>query len=208
MFADEPYSFVGDLSDDDEVHDIFVQVPAPDHVDDRTVLRHIGPAKDIGGLHLESAGRLVAGDTRSKPCTPHDVQKLLVAVDVETKGAGVIVIGRSDIVGKLMVNLLIQKTEGGNITVTVCHSRTGDLAAKTHETDIVVTAVGVPELVTDDMLSEGIAVIDAGVDRVDVDDERDYGLVGDVELDSVKEKASAITPVPGGTGPMTRAVFL
>jgi len=206
--ADELYSLVDDLNDDDEVHGILVQMPVPDHVDDRTVLRRIDPAKDVDGFHPENVGRLVAGDARFKPCTPHGVQKLLAAADVETEGADVVVVGRSDIVGKPMANLLIQKAEGGNATVTVCHSRTDDLAAKTREADIVVAAAGVPELVTGDMLSEGVVVIDVGVNRVDADNEKGYELVGDVEFDSAKEKASAITPVPGGVGPMTRAMLL
>ena len=206
--ADELYSLVDDLNEDDDVHGILVQMPVPDHVDDRTVLRRIDPAKDVDGFHPENVGRLVAGDARFKPCTPHGIQKLLAATDVETEGADVVVVGRSDIVGKPMANLLIQKAEGGNATVTVCHSRTKDLAAKTRQADIVIAAVGVPELVTGDMLSEGAVVIDVGVNRVEADNEKGYELVGDVEFDSATEKASAITPVPGGVGPMTRAMLL
>jgi methylenetetrahydrofolate dehydrogenase (NADP+)/methenyltetrahydrofolate cyclohydrolase len=183
-------------------------MPVPDHVDDREVLRRIDPAKDVDGFHPENVGRLVTGDARYKPCTPHGVQKLLEAADVDPEGKDVVIVGRSNIVGKPMANLLIQKTAGGNATVTVCHSRTKDLAAKTKRADVVIAACGVPELVTGDMLSEGTVVIDVGVNRVDADTEKGYELVGDVEYDSAKEKASAITPVPGGVGPMTRAMLL
>ncbi|WP_410767169.1 bifunctional methylenetetrahydrofolate dehydrogenase/methenyltetrahydrofolate cyclohydrolase FolD [Haloferax sp. DFSO60] len=206
--ADELYAVVDDLNEDDDVHGILVQMPVPDHVDDRAVLEQIDPAKDVDGFHPENVGRLVAGDARFKPCTPHGVQKLLESADVDTEGKDVVIVGRSNIVGKPMANLLIQKAVGGNATVTVCHSRTKDLATKTRDADIVIAAVGVPELVTGDMLSEGAVVIDVGVNRVDADNEKGYKLVGDVEYDSAKEKASAITPVPGGVGPMTRAMLL
>jgi methylenetetrahydrofolate dehydrogenase (NADP+)/methenyltetrahydrofolate cyclohydrolase len=206
--ADELYDTIDDLNDDPDVHGILVQMPVPDHVDDRAVLRRIDPAKDVDGFHPENVGRLVAGNARFKPCTPHGIQKLLAAADVETEGADAVVVGRSDIVGKPMANLLLQKAEGGNATVTVCHSRTEDLAAKTREADIVVAAAGVPEMVAGSMLTEGTAVIDVGINRVEADTEKGYELVGDVEYESAKEKASAITPVPGGVGPMTRAMLL
>ncbi|WP_224335420.1 bifunctional methylenetetrahydrofolate dehydrogenase/methenyltetrahydrofolate cyclohydrolase FolD [Haloprofundus halobius] len=206
--ADELYDTIDDLNADPEVHGILVQMPVPDHVDTRRVLRSIAPEKDADGFHPENVGRLVAGDARFKPCTPHGVQKLLEATGVDTEGKDVVVVGRSDIVGKPLANLLIQKAEGGNATVTVCHSRTKDLAAKTKQADVVVAAVGVPELVTGEMLSEGVTVIDVGVNRVEADTEKGYELVGDVKFESAKEKASAITPVPGGVGPMTRAMLL
>ncbi len=206
--AEELYSLIDDLNADPEVHGILVQMPVPDHVEKREVLSRIDPAKDVDGFHPENVGRLVAGDPRFKPCTPHGVQKLLESEGVETEGADAVVVGRSDIVGKPMANLLIQKAEGGNATVTVCHSRTDDLAAKTREADIVIAAAGVPELVDGSMLSEGVTVVDVGVNRVDADNEKGYELVGDVEYDSAKEKAGAITPVPGGVGPMTRAMLL
>ncbi|QCJ46610.1 bifunctional methylenetetrahydrofolate dehydrogenase/methenyltetrahydrofolate cyclohydrolase [Haloprofundus sp. MHR1] len=221
--AEELYATIDDLNADPDVHGILVQMPVPDHVDTRRVLRSIAPEKDADGFHPENVGRLVAGDARFKPCTPHGVQKLLEATGVDPEGKDVVVVGRSDIVGKPLANLLIQKAEGGNATVTVCHSRTKDLAAKTEQADIVVAAVGVPELVTGEMLSEGVTVVDVGVNRVDVserhsegsqtesdeaDTEKGYELVGDVEFESAKEKASAITPVPGGVGPMTRAMLL
>jgi methylenetetrahydrofolate dehydrogenase (NADP+)/methenyltetrahydrofolate cyclohydrolase len=153
-------------------------------------------------------GRLVAGEARFKPCTPHGVQKLLEAAGVDTEGKDAVVVGRSDIVGKPMANLLIQKAPGGNATTTVCHSRTADLGARTREADIVIAATGYPELIDGSMLSEGAVVIDVGVNRVDADTEKGYELVGDVEFESAKEKASVITPVPGGVGPMTITMLL
>jgi methylenetetrahydrofolate dehydrogenase (NADP+)/methenyltetrahydrofolate cyclohydrolase len=141
-----------------------------------------------------------------KPCTPHGVLKLLDAADVETEGADVTIVGRSNIVGKPLANLLIQKADYGNATVTVCHSRTEDLAAKTRAADVVVAAVGVPELIDGSMLSAGSVVVDVGVNRVERDGEST--LVGDVDFESAREKARAITPVPGGVGPMTRAMLL
>jgi methylenetetrahydrofolate dehydrogenase (NADP+)/methenyltetrahydrofolate cyclohydrolase len=206
--AEELFDTVEDLNADDDVHGILVQMPVPDHVDKRRVLRSIDPAKDVDGFHPENVGRLVAGDARFKPCTPHGVQLLLDAAGVETEGADAVVVGRSDIVGKPMANLLIQKAPGGNATTTVCHSRTDDLGAKTREADIVVAAAGYPELVDGSMIEEGAAVVDVGVNRVDADTEKGYELVGDVDFESAKAKAGVITPVPGGVGPMTITMLL
>ncbi|EMA58005.1 bifunctional 5,10-methylene-tetrahydrofolate dehydrogenase/ 5,10-methylene-tetrahydrofolate cyclohydrolase [Halorubrum distributum JCM 13561] len=206
--AEELYETIDDLNDRDDVHGILVQLPLPDHVDQRTVLRRIDPEKDVDGFHPENVGRLVAGDARFKPCTPHGVQKLLDAYDVETEGADAVVVGRSDIVGKPMANLLIQKSPVGNATTTVCHSRTEDLEGKLAGADIVVAAAGIPQFVDGSMIKEGATVIDVGINRVDADTEKGYELVGDVEYESASEVAGAITPVPGGVGPMTRAMLL
>lgn len=206
--ADELYDAIEDLNDDPSVHGYIVQEPVPDHIDYREVLRRIDPAKDADAFHPENVGRLVAGQPRFKPCTPHGIQKLLEAYDVETEGADVTIIGRSNIVGKPMANLLMQKADGGNATVTVCHSRTADLEAKTRTADIVIAASGVTELVDASMIADGAVVIDVGISRVDADNEKGYELVGDVDFESAKSKASAITPVPGGVGPMTRAMLL
>jgi len=206
--ASELFDTVSSLNDDPDVHGILVQMPVPDHVDEREVLRSIDPIKDVDGFHPENVGRLVAGHARFKPATPHGVQKLLEAADVDTEGNDAVVVGRSNIVGKPMANLLIQKAPGGNATTTVCHSRTDDLAAKTRSADIVIAATGYPELVDGSMLSEGTVVIDVGVNRVDADNEKGYELVGDVEFESAREKASVITPVPGGVGPMTITMLL
>ena len=210
--ADAPATALFDTIDElnarTDVHGVLVQLPVPDHVDKRAVLRRIDPEKDVDGFHPENVGRLVAGDARYKPCTPHGIQKLLAAYNVDTEGADAVVVGRSDIVGKPMANLLIQKAPGGNATTTVCHSRTEDLEAKLAGADVVVAAAGVPEFVDGSMLKPGATVIDVGINRVDADTEKGYELVGDVDYDSASEVAGAITPVPGGVGPMTRAMLL
>jgi len=206
--AEELFDVVDELNGDPAVNGILVQMPVPDHVDKRRVLRSIDPEKDVDGFHPENVGRLVAGDARFKPCTPHGIQLLLQAAGIDTEGKDAVVVGRSDIVGKPMVNLLIQKAPGGNATTTVCHSRTKDLGEKTRQADIVIAAAGYPELVDGSMLSEGVAVIDVGVNRVEADTEKGYELVGDVEFESAKEKADVITPVPGGVGPMTITMLL
>ncbi len=206
--AEELFDVVDSMNENPDVHGILVQMPVPDHVDKRRVLRSIDPAKDVDGFHPTNVGRLVAGDARFKPCTPHGVQKLLEAADIDTEGKEAVVVGRSDIVGKPMANLLIQKAPGGNATTTVCHSRTADLGEKTREADIVIAAAGYPELVDGEMIREGAVVIDVGVNRVDADNEKGYKLVGDVDFESASEKASVITPVPGGVGPMTITMLL
>ncbi|WP_312907797.1 bifunctional methylenetetrahydrofolate dehydrogenase/methenyltetrahydrofolate cyclohydrolase [Natronosalvus caseinilyticus] len=202
------YEVISELNDDPDVHGYLVQSPVPDHVEYRDVIRRIDPMKDVDGFHPENVGRLVAGDARFRPCTPHGVQKLLEAAGIDTEGADVTIVGRSDIVGKPLANLLIQKADDGNATVTVCHSRTDDLVAKTRAADVVIAAVGVPELIDGSMIDEGATVIDVGVNRVENDTEKGYELVGDVDFESAKERAGAITPVPGGVGPMTRAMLL
>ena len=206
--AAELFDTIDELNEREDVSGILVQLPVPDHVDKREVLRRIVPEKDVDGFHPENVGRLVAGDARFKPCTPHGVQKLLDAYDVETEGADAVVVGRSDIVGKPMANLLIQKAPTGNATTTVCHSRTRDLEAKVGDADIVIAAAGLPEFIDGSMIAEGATVIDVGVNKVDADTEKGYELVGDVDYDSASEVAGAITPVPGGVGPMTRAMLL
>ena len=204
--AAELYDTIDELNADDGVHGILVQMPVVDRVDTRRVLRSVDPAKDVDGFHPENVGRLVAGHPRFKPCTPHGIQRLLDAAGVDTEGAEAVVVGRSDIVGKPTANLLFGRGEGGNATTTVCHSRTDDLAEHTRRADVVVAAAGVPEMITADMVSEGATVIDVGINRVERDGEST--LVGDVDYDEVSRKADAITPVPGGVGPMTRAMLL
>jgi methylenetetrahydrofolate dehydrogenase (NADP+)/methenyltetrahydrofolate cyclohydrolase len=206
--AADLYDTIDELNDDDAVDGILVQMPVPDHIDDGRVLWSIDPVKDVDGLHPENIGRLVAGETRYKPCTPHGIQKLLAAVDVDTEGKDAVVVGRSRLVGKPMANLFVQKAGGGNATTTVCHSRTADLAEKTRGADILVAAAGVPEMVDASMVSDGAVVVDVGINQVEADTEKGYELVGDVDFEGVREKASAITPVPGGVGPMTRAMLL
>lgn len=202
------FDCIDELNANPSVHGILVQMPVPEHVDQRTMLERIDPLKDVDGFHPENVGRLVAGNARYKPCTPHGIQKLLAAYNIDTTGKDTVIVGRSDIVGKPMANLFIQRGEGGNATVTVCHSRTEDLAAKTRTADILVAAAGVPEMIDKEMLSDGVTVIDVGITRVDADTESGYELVGDVDFESAKEKASAITPVPGGVGPLTIAMLM
>ena len=206
--AEDLYDAIEDLNGDPSVHGILVQMPVPDHVDERRVLRAVDPMKDVDGFHPANVGRLVAGNDRYRPCTPHGVQKLLEAYDVETEGADAVIVGRSNIVGKPLANLLLQKRGDGNATVTVCHSRTADLAAKTRAADVLVAAAGRPEFIDAEMVGAGATVVDVGVNRVDADTEKGYELVGDVDFESAREKAAQITPVPGGVGPMTRAMLL
>ncbi|WP_256297373.1 tetrahydrofolate dehydrogenase/cyclohydrolase catalytic domain-containing protein [Haloarchaeobius salinus] len=202
------YEVIDDLNDDPAIHGILVQMPVPDHVPKREVLSRVDPLKDVDGFHPENVGRMVSGHPRFKPCTPHGIQKLLASADVDPEGMDAVVLGRSEIVGKPMANLLMQKAAGGNATVTVCHSRTQDLAEKTRAADLVVAAVGRPEMLTGDMLSEGTVVIDVGTNRVDADNEKGYELTGDVDFESAREKASVISPSPGGVGPMTITMLL
>ena len=208
--ADELYETIADLNADDDVHGILVQSPLVEQVNEREAFRAVTPEKDVDCFHPENVGRMVAGPShaRFKPCTPHGILKLLEHYDVETEGAEAVVVGRSNIVGKPMANLLAQNDDTGNATVTVCHSRTEDLEAHTKRADIVVAAVGVPEFIDGTMLKEGATVIDVGINRVDAETEKGYELVGDVEFASAREVADTITPVPGGVGPMTRAMLL
>lgn len=199
---------IDELNADENVDGILVQMPVPEHVDTDPVLERVDPTKDVDGFHPENVGRLVAGNPRFLPCTPHGVLRLLAEAGVDPAGKDVTIVGRSMIVGKPLANMLIQKAAGGNATVTVCHSRTRDLAAHTTGADIVIAAAGVPELIDGSMVDAGATVIDVGVNRVDADTEKGYKLVGDVEFESVERKAAHLTPVPGGVGPMTIAMLL
>ncbi len=195
----ELLDLVKQLNDDDEIHGILVQLPLPDGLDEQEVLYTIDPEKDVDGFHPFNVGRLMTGDPSFVPCTPRGVIELLDRSGVEIKGKRAVVIGRSNIVGKPVALLLLQK----HATVTICHSRTQDLPGVVREADIVVAAVGRPEMVKGDWIKEGAIVIDVGVNRVG-----EKKLVGDVAFDEAKEVASLITPVPGGVGPMTIAMLL
>ena len=198
---------VGELNANPEVDGILVQLPLPDHVDESKVIHAIDPDKDVDGFHPENVGRLVIGEPAFAPCTPAGILEMLARSGIETSGAHAVVIGRSNIVGKPMANLLLQR--GTDATVTVCHSRTRDLSAIASQADILIAAIGRAEFVTADMVKEGAAVIDVGINRVeDATRERGYRLVGDVDFAAVREKAGWITPVPGGVGPMTIAMLL
>lgn len=212
--ADTPQAeleaLVEQLNADPTVHGILVQSPLPKHMDEEAVVYRIDPAKDVDGFHPVNVGKLLigAGDGFA-PCTPAGVQELLVRSGVDTTGAECVIVGRSNIVGKPMAAIMMQQGEGANATVTVCHSRTRDLAAHLRRADIVVAAIGRAEMITGDMLKPGAVVIDVGINRVDdASDKRGYRVVGDVHFDSASEVASRITPVPGGVGPMTIALLL
>ena len=198
------------LNADPAIHGMLVQLPLPKGMNSEQVLRRIDPRKDVDGFHPENVGKLVTGDpTAFRPATPYGVQQMLIRSGVETKGAHAVIIGRSNIVGKPMANLLIQQGPGGDATVTVCHSRTRDLPAIARQADILIAAIGKAEFVTADMVRPGAVVIDVGINRVDdASKEKGYRLCGDVAFVPVAAIASAITPVPGGVGPMTIAMLL
>jgi len=201
---------VDELNRDPEVHGILVQLPLPKHIDSSKVLVAIDPAKDVDGFHPVNVGRLATGDRHVlAPCTPAGVIQMLLRYGYDPKGKHVVVVGRSNIVGKPVALLLLRDGPGGNATVTIAHSRTPDLASVTRQADILIAAVGRPELITRDMVKPGVVVIDVGVNRVeDPASARGYRLVGDVAYDEVAEVAEAISPVPGGVGPMTITMLL
>ncbi|MFQ5755642.1 MAG: bifunctional methylenetetrahydrofolate dehydrogenase/methenyltetrahydrofolate cyclohydrolase FolD [Acidiferrobacterales bacterium] len=202
-------ALIDQLNDDPAVHGILIQLPLPDHVDEAKVIERLSPFKDVDGFHPSNVGKLVIGMDTFKPCTPAGVQELLVRSGIGIGGKHAVVIGRSNIVGKPMANLLVQKHKNANATVTVCHSRTRDLAALTCQADILIAALGSPHIVTVDMVKEGAVVIDVGINRVDdASAKKGYRIVGDVDFDAVSQVASAITPVPGGVGPMTVAMLM
>ena len=200
---------VQSLNNDPRFHGILVQLPLPPQVDERLIIESLDPAKDVDGLHPFNVGKLVQGRADFVPGTPAGIQQILLRNGHDPEGANVVVCGRSDIVGKPMALLLMQRAEGANATVTVCHTRTKNLAEITRQADILVAAIGRPNAITADMVKEGAVVIDVGINRVeDASRKRGYRLVGDVDFDAVSEKAAAITPVPGGVGPMTIAMLL
>jgi methylenetetrahydrofolate dehydrogenase (NADP+)/methenyltetrahydrofolate cyclohydrolase len=198
----ELLALIDRLNHDPAVHGILVQSPPPKHIDERRVLSAINPLKDVDAFHPENVGLIVQGQPRFLPCTPHGVQQLLLRSGIRIAGANVVVVGRSDIVGKPMAILLMQKGPGGDATVTVCHSRTRDLPAVTRQADILIVAIGRPRFVTADMVKPGAVVIDVGMNRLE------SGLAGDVDFEAVKEVAGQITPVPGGVGLLTVTMLL
>ena len=202
-------SLVAKMNKDRKIHGILVQLPLPKGLNESEVLEAIDPDKDVDGFHPTNVGRMVAGERAFLPCTPHGVIQLLIRSGVRIEGAEVVIVGRSNIVGKPLANMLIQKSATGNATVTVCHTRTRDLAEHTRRADILIAAAGRPNTITADMIKEGAVVIDVGVNRIeDATKKQGYRLVGDVDFEMVKEKASLITPVPGGVGPMTITMLL
>lgn len=201
-------ALIGKLNNDPGVHGILVQLPLPAHIDERRVLYALDPRKDVDGFHPVNLGKLMIGEPDYLPCTPHAVQQCLIRSGVEIEGAEVVVVGRSNIVGKPMANILFQKQKGANATVTVCHTGTRDLARHTKRADILIAAVGKPKAVTADMVKKGAVVIDVGVNRIGKTESGKAILVGDVDFEAVKEQAGAITPVPGGIGPMTITMLM
>lgn len=191
-----------------QIHGILVQLPLPPHINETKILYAIDPDKDVDGFHPVNLGRLVIGEARFYPCTPYGIQQMLVRTGVVVDGAEVVVVGRSNIVGKPVAMMLVQKMKGANATVTICHTATKDLAAHTRRADILIVAAGRPKAITADMVKEGAVVIDVGVNRIGVTPEGKAKLCGDVDFDAVKERASAITPVPGGVGPMTITMLM
>lgn len=195
-------------NNDPKINGILVQLPLPKHIDEAKILNTINPDKDVDGFHPVNVGKMVLGEQCYLPCTPHGILELLQRSGTVTSGAEVVVVGRSNIVGKPIANLMLQKRAAGNATVTLCHTRTKDMAYHTSRADIIIAAVGVPKLITGDMVKEGVVIIDVGVNRIGMTDSGKAILAGDVDFESVKEKAAAITPVPGGVGPMTITMLM
>jgi len=202
-------STVSELNEDSDIDGILVQLPLPTQIDPQRVIMSIDPAKDVDGFHPVNLGKLLSGEDAYYPCTPHGILVMLERSGVAVEGRHVVVVGRSNIVGKPLAALLMQKRSGANATVTVCHSRTTDLAAHTRRADILVAAAGQVGFITGDMVGKGATVVDVGINRVDDPEaKKGYRLVGDVEFDGASQHASRITPVPGGVGPMTIAMLL
>ncbi len=205
---DQVLALVEKLNNDPKIHGILVQIPLPKHINEAKVLYAINPKKDVDGFHPVNLGKLMIGEPDFIPCTPHGIQQLLVRSGVKIDGAEVVVIGRSNIVGKPITNILLQKKPGANATVTICHTGTKDIEAHTLRADIIIAAAGKPNTVTADMVKDGVVVIDVGVNEIGKTADGKRILVGDVDFEKVKEKASAITPVPGGVGPMTITMLM
>ncbi len=193
---------------DPKIHGILVQLPLPKHINETKVLYAIDPKKDVDGFHPVNVGKLMIGEADYLPCTPAGIQQLLIRSGVKIDGAEVVVVGRSNIVGKPIANILLQKQKGANATVTICHTGTRDMTFHTKRADILIVAAGKPKAVTADMVKEGAVVIDVGVNRIGMTPEGKAKLCGDVDFDGVKEKAGLITPVPGGVGPMTITMLM
>jgi methylenetetrahydrofolate dehydrogenase (NADP+)/methenyltetrahydrofolate cyclohydrolase len=205
----ELFRRLDELNNDTNIDGILVQLPLPSYIDPKKVINRISPYKDVDGFHPYNLGRILEGDPLFVPCTPLGIIELIKRYEVDTTGKNAVVIGRSVIVGKPISMLLADKSENGNATVTICHSKTRDIKKILRAADIIVCAVGKAEMLTGDMVKPGVVVIDVGVNRVkDAETKKGYRLVGDVDFESVSQKASLITPVPGGVGPMTVAMLM
>ncbi len=191
------------------IHGILVQLPLPKHIDENKIIEAIDYRKDVDGFHPINVGKLLIGQDSLRPCTPAGIQELMIRYEIETSGKHVVVVGRSNIVGKPVANMLLQKQAGANAVVTIAHTGTKDISIHTKQADILIAAIGKPEIITADMVKPGVVVIDVGINRVDDPSAKNgYRIVGDVHFDSVSKVASAISPVPGGIGPMTIAMLL
>jgi len=208
MTEDELLALIDRYNRDPKIHGILVQLPLPGHIHETKVLCAIDPKKDVDGFHPVNVGKMVIGKADYLPCTPAGIQQLLIRSGVKIDGAEVVVVGRSNIVGKPIANILLQKQPGANATVTICHTGTKELASHTRRADILIVAAGRPRAITADMVKEGAVVIDVGVNRIGKTPDGKDLLCGDVDFDAVKEKAGMITPVPGGVGPMTITMLM
>jgi methylenetetrahydrofolate dehydrogenase (NADP+)/methenyltetrahydrofolate cyclohydrolase len=205
---EELLKLIDKYNKDPKIHGILVQLPLPKHINETKVLYAIDPKKDVDGFHPVNVGKLMIGEADYLPCTPAGIQQLLIRSGTKIDGAEVVVVGRSNIVGKPIANILLQKQKGANATVTICHTGSKDMTFHTKRADILIVAAGKPKAITADMVKEGAVVIDVGVNRIGMTPEGKAKLAGDVDFDAVKEKASAITPVPGGVGPMTITMLM
>ncbi len=205
---EEVLGLVEKCNKDDKINGILVQLPLPKHINETKVLYAIDPEKDVDGFHPVNVGKMMLGEDCYLPCTPHGMLELLERNGIETSGAECVILGRSNIVGKPIANLMLQKRPAGNATVTICHTRTKDTDFHTKRADILIAAVGVPNLIKADQIKEGVVILDVGVNRIGKTAEGKAILAGDVDFESVKEKAGAITPVPGGVGPMTITMLM
>ena len=201
-------ALIDSLNHDEEVHGILIQLPLPEHLDSKTILHAVSPEKDVDGFHPENLGLLLEGNPNFIPCTPHGILEILKYYDIPVSGRHAVIVGRSNIVGKPMFALLTQKFGMGNATVTICHTGTKDLTAHTKQADIIIAAAGSPNMISSDMVKEGVDIIDVGINRIEDDSEKGYKLMGDVDTDSVMGIAHSVTPVPGGVGPMTITMLL
>jgi len=208
MTENELLALIDRYNRDPKIHGILVQLPLPGHINETKVLYAIDPKKDIDGFHPVNVGKMVIGEADYLPCTPAGIQQLLIRSGVKIDGAEVVVVGRSNIVGKPIANILLQKKPGANATVTICHTGTKEMASHTRRADILIVAAGRPRSITAEMVKEGAVVIDVGVNRIGKTPDGKALLCGDVDFDSVKEKAGMITPVPGGVGPMTITMLM
>lgn len=205
----ELLQLIEQYNNDNKIHGILVQLPLPKHINEDAIIEAISPSKDVDGFHPINVGNMMIGKETLYPCTPHGVVELLKRYNIETKGKHVVVVGRSNIVGKPVANMLLQKKEGANAVVTVVHSAAKDLSSITRQADILIAAIGVPEFIKADMVKDDVVIIDVGVNRVEDSSKKSgYKLVGDVDFENVSKKSSYITPVPGGVGPMTIAMLM